>query len=229
MDRRVLALASTNPDINDLRAWQINWIKLHDLPFHQATREDIAWFWEDLDIEIDSDTAKEYVAQNLSPLNDRYAFLLTEFFEEFYRYMPDALGYNLFKVGPVDWNLFFTLAFPLPPMPCTSFRVLVNKLNWAQLRLVKEKIMDEVWDSPEYRRRALHEEALPALYTQYIPYPRIRKEMIRRFNQYSRSLEEEKRLSFGSGTPEWLKAASRLVEQGRSPAEAYTLLAKTPS
>jgi len=224
MDRRISALKSPNPDINSNRAWQLEWIEKHKLPYYKTTKADVKWFWEDLDIEDDSATVREFVDQNLKPLCDRYAFLLTEFFEEFYRYMPECLWNRWDNVGQLDWDLFFTLAYPLPALPCSSFRTLIKKLNLAQLRIVKVQIMNEIWDSPEYRRRVLHEEVLPALYTQYIPYETIRREMVRRFEKKTRLMEVEKRITQGGALPTWMKEAQKLVDSGATVLEAYEVL-----
>jgi len=215
MARRLSAIISPNPDINENRQWQINWITAHNLEPVMATKEDVDWFWADMDLEIDSETAKEYVNNHLKALCDRYPFLLTEFFEEFYRYMPDCLYYELDKVGPIDWNLFFTLAYPLPPLPCLSFRVMINKLNWAQLRIVKNQIIEEIWNNKELRRRVLEEEVISSLYTQYIPYLTIRKRLLERAKKEERLIQEEKNILMGRGkVPEWVREATKLYDQG---------------
>lgn len=192
MDRRHLALLSPNPDINENREFAVGFIKEFGYIPHNATKEDIEWFWQDMDIDCDKETAWDYVTPNFPTLNQQYPFKVTEWFMEFYRYMPECLYYHYDKTGQIDWNLFFTLAYPLPKPLGIPFKVMISKVNVAQLRLVKEQIKDEIWNDPKLRHDVLKGELIPSIYIYYLPYWTIRKAIIERQKKHDEGVQIEK-------------------------------------
>lgn len=180
MGRQVPTLISPNPQINELRQNGLWFIEHFNREPHIATKADIKWFWGDYDLEIDSEVAWEYVNENLHELNAQYSFGVTEWFMEFYRYMPDCLEFNWDKVGAPDWNIFFTLAYPLPHLTYTSFQITIKKLNIAQTRQLKINLKEEIWNSEELREKLFKGEPISAYYLQYFTYAHLRNYIIDR-------------------------------------------------
>lgn len=171
-------IVSTDSDINENRQYALEIMEDEGFAPHVATPEDIHWFWEDYDIKCGAEPAWEYINKNLDTLRVRYPFRCSEWFSEFYRYMPEALYYKMPFVGIVDWNLFFSLAFPLPKSLPVPFYVMINKLDVQLLREEKQRLAQEVWDDKELRKRVFKGEVLPAIYLYYITYQQLRKRVI---------------------------------------------------
>jgi len=192
MDRRLSTLVSPNPDINENRKIGIELIEEYNKTPHVATKEDIHWFDQDLDMIIDSDVAWDYVTPRIKELSEMYPFYITEWFEEFYRYMPELLPTGRDGTGQIDWNIFFSLAYPLPKLPYLSFRSMIQKLDVAQNRIVRAQIKEEIWNDKELRRKIMNWENIPSIYTNYIAYQTIRKAIVERHEKQERALQREK-------------------------------------
>lgn len=123
--------------------------------------------------------AKEFVERKFSELNTLYPFELTEWFLEWYRYMPEAISERMDNTGRVDWNIFFTLLGKEPLYDSSSFYLLVKALNVYQSRLVREFIYKSVAEDPKLRKRVLNHKPLPSIYTFYTPYGKIYREVVK--------------------------------------------------
>lgn len=180
MDRHLSALISPNQDINDDRAGGIEMIQgLHKTPY-VAIKDDVRWFEADMDIDTDHETtviAKEYVEKHFELLNNKYPFELTEWLMNWYRFMPEALYYRWDNTGQLDWNIFFTLIYPLPGLPC-PFCLLIDKLNVKQNQMVREQIYMECYKNKILRNNLINLEVIPTMYTHYASYWKIRKEVL---------------------------------------------------
>ena len=182
--------------------------KFHKEP-HVATKEDIRWFWKDMDsTSVESYAlAKEAVAddEKFSKWNDQYPFELTEWIREWYTYMPDALSLKLDKTGQIDWNLLFTLIEPISSggLP---FIDLIKALNIRQNQLVREQIYKTVAEDPVLREKVLHYQPIPSIYTHYTPYGKIYREVVRRI--------KPQRSTAPRGSLSIFKRAEKLVKSG---------------
>lgn len=209
-------LVSPNKDINENREMALELIQLLGKPPHIATKEDKQWFWVDMETPCDKETAWAYINYNIDTLGDKYNYIfrVTEWFSEFYRYMPELLYDRLDGTGQIDWNLFFTLAYPLPGNLGIPFHTMINKLNVAQLRLVKEKIVQEIYDDKELRKRVYTHGLIPSIYTYYMPYQLIRKRLIELDKRLNRERRQEiDRAIHPKPRPEILELA-QLVKEG---------------
>jgi len=152
---------------------------------HPATREDITWYERDLSCnDCDKDgkaLARDYVKGHFEQLNDKYPFLVSEWFEEFYYIAADSLMLRDGDTSIVDYNLFFTLAFPLPVPLVVTFRQTIKVLNKYQRGRLKTYIVNHCYADPEIRDKILKEEAIAGHYTRYISYPRLRERIIQKF------------------------------------------------
>ena len=193
MARQILAIISPNPDINQLRDDALELMQTLGKKASPATREDIHWFWEDqgMDLEMDKDLAWDYVNSNFEALDKQYPFDVTEWFMEFHRYMPDCLKFHWDRAGLIDWNLFMSLAKPLPTLNTTSFKMMITKLNVAQQRREKEKIKTMCWKDPTLRDKLVKGEIIPAKLTELIPYQSLRKTVVDRLQEELRPKFEE--------------------------------------
>lgn len=197
MDGRLSALVSTNPDITYDRENAILLMQKHGKEAHGATREDIRWFWQDLDMECETEIAWDYVQPRIRELSEMYPFLVTEWFMNFYRFMPDIIEKGIDRTGQIDWNLFFSLAYPIPGGLAVPFYKMIEKLNVAQLREVREQIVDEIWNDPEMRKKIFKEEGIPSKYTYYMAYQTIRNRVIEKDKKYQREKIKERERAIG--------------------------------
>ena len=165
--------------------------RFHKSP-HQATPEDVKWFWRDMDREDSSNyTFSKCALENWKfflKLNDQYPFELTEWLMEWYSYMPDAIYAKLDGAGGIDWNLFFTLIYPLN-IEDLAFICTVKALNVKQNQLVRDQIFDTITKDPDLSKRVLNNEAIPSIYTSYTTYKRIRTEVIKRTKKIAKSMQ----------------------------------------
>lgn len=181
MDFGESRLFSRNPDLIEDRKTAVELIELYGKTPYHATKDDIAWFWADLRIETepgDSQMAKDYVEENIEKLNTRYPFPVTEWFCNFYRYIPDIIGQKIDNTGQVDWDLFFTLANPRPGFIC-PFWMTIEKLDVKQNQLARRQIYRECADNPELRNKLIKGDVIPSMYTYYVSYQKIRKEVLK--------------------------------------------------
>jgi len=176
-------LISPNPDITDLRKAAVGILTDEEKTPHIATKLDVAWFWKDMNQYPEVELAGSYIDMHLEELNTQYCFKLTEWMLEWYRFMPDALQFKLDRTGPVDWNLFCSLAFPLPETLPVPFHCFIRKLNVVQRGIVREQIYEECYTNRKLRNRVLKGEVIPARYTTYAAYSRIRKEVIKKMKK----------------------------------------------
>jgi len=150
---------------------------------HTATREDVRWFWQDMDMDDPGNyaLAKAAVAEDKRFLrwNEQYPHELTEWLREWYTYMPDALSLHLDGAGQIDWNLLFTLIEPINTAGI-PFICLRKALNVRQNQIVREQIYTEITNDPILRGKILNCKPIPAIYTHYTPYFTIQKEVLRR-------------------------------------------------
>ena len=180
-------LVSPNPDVNEDRKSGLELINLLDREPYIATQEDIKWFWKDqglynFDINEESDlyqNAKEYVERNLEELGTRFPYELTEWLLNWYSYMPDAFYYRKDRVGQIDWNILFTLIGRNPPIDSSTFHLVIKALNVRQGRTFRERIYREIANSPDLSQKVLSYKPIPLAYTQYTPYSKIRKEVLK--------------------------------------------------
>ena len=180
MARRKAFPISPNPDINNLRRTGMLLIEDFKKEVHLASKEDVRWFWEDINIETDTEASWEYVNTHLSILNTQYIFYITEWFMEFYRYMPEVIEARLDRAGLIDFNIFFTLASPIVRPTCTSFQEMLTKLNTWQTRKAKEQIKRDCWENIDLRTKLLQGDLIPSIYLEYIPYQTLRKVILER-------------------------------------------------
>jgi hypothetical protein len=142
-----------------------------------ATQEDVNWFWKDL--KSSEDYSLEFYMLQVEPkaleIDQHYPFEITEWFLEFYRYMPDCLIHKWDGACEVDWHLFFCLAKPLYLIPGISFYSMISRLNIIQLRHVKDQIVDTVLEDAELLRRVVDNENLPPQYTYYLPWKSLKR------------------------------------------------------
>jgi len=213
MGGRLSALVSPNPDINENREIGIDLIKECNKTPHQATAGDIAWFWQDLDMPLESDIAWEYVNPRIKELCGMYSFAVTEWFMEFYRYMPEVLDLKLDRTGQIDWNLFFSLAYPLPGGLAVPFHAMINKLNVAQNRIVRKQIIEEIWNNEDLRVKVMKWENIPSIYTYYIAYPIIRNAIERRVQKELKEKRREINQSVEGGRGNRLRQLLPLFQQ----------------
>ena len=192
MSRRLSSYVSPNPDINEDRGNALELIKIWKKEPHVATKKDIRWFWEDMDMDdVESEIVWAYVTPKVDKLSQMYPFRVTEWFENFYRFMPDILPLGLDGTGQIDWNLFFSLAYPLPGGLAVPFRSMVRKLNVAQLRLVKEKIINEIWEDKDLRKKIINWDLIPSIYIHYMPYQLIRKRVVEKDKKMQKNIRKE--------------------------------------
>lgn len=213
MDGRLSALVSSNSDITYDRENAILLIEKFGKEAHPATREDIRWFWQDIEMECETDVAWDYVQPRVRELSGQYPFLITEWFMNWYRFMPDIIEKGIDRTGQIDWNLFFSLAYPLPGGLAVPFCVMIEKLNVAQLREVKVQIVDEVWKDPEMRKNIFKEEGIPSIYTYYMPYQTIRKRVIEKDKKTEREKIKERERSIGRTCYERRKVLIPIFQQ----------------
>jgi len=165
--------------------------RFHKSP-HPATVEDTRWFWKDMDQEEGwaYDLAKDWISNwdIFLKLNEQYPFELTEWLMEWYSYMPEALSYKLDGAGTIDWNLFFTLIYPLPSTKY-PFICLIKAVNVKQNQIVREQIFDTISKDPELSKRVLNNEVIPSIYTHYTTYKRIRREVVKRTRAMARTVQ----------------------------------------
>lgn len=206
-------LISPNQDINYDRENAVILMDKYNKEPHPATREDIAWFWQDFGMECEKEIAWDYVQPRIRDLSEQYPFLTTEWFMNFYRYMPDIIDKGLDGTGQIDWNLFFSLAYPLPGGLAVPFRYMIEKLNVAQLREVREQIVDEVWIDPEMKKSIFKWGTIPTIYTYYMPYQLIRKRVIEKDQKYQREKRKEREKSIGKSCYERQKRLLPLFQQ----------------
>lgn len=184
-------LVSSDSDINENRQYALELMQQLGREAHIATLADRRWFWEDLEIECDTSFAWEYVNRNLDMLRKTYPFRCAEWFSEFYRYMPEALGGKMSIVGAIDWNLFFSLAYPLPKPLSIPFCVMIDKLDIQLTREVKKEIAQDVWDDKDLRKRVFKREVLPSIYTYYMTYQQLRKRVIKIDEAHQKAIRVE--------------------------------------
>lgn len=181
---------------------------------HAATKEDIRWFWKDMDLDSEESyaLAKEEVGKEelLIKWNDQYPFELTEWLMEWYTYMPEALSLHLDKTGPIDWNLFFSLIEPINTRG-VPFICLVKALNVRQNQIVREQIYDTITKDPVLSKKVLNYQPIPSIYTHYTPYGKIHREVVRRLRVVQKA---------PSGSLSTFKVIERLTREGRSFEEA---------
>jgi len=176
-------LNSPNQDVNENRRLGLELVEKLSRKPHIATKSDIKWFWEDLnDFDLDPtelySLAKTYIERNFDELNKAYPFELTEWFLDWYRYMPDALYMGLDNTGQVDWNIFFTLAAE-KLSDSSSFHYVIKALNVTQSQYVRKAIYQKIADDPDLRDKVMKYQPLPSIFTNYCSYDRIRKEVAR--------------------------------------------------
>lgn len=188
---------STNEDINEDRHNAVELIQKYSKKPVVAEQGDIRWFWADLRIEYDRELeqlVKEIVIQNLDILSTSYPFDTSEWIVNWYRFMPDIIERRIDGTGQIDWNLFFSLVYPLKTCGAYSFQTLIHKLNIKQNQLVRQEIYQECYDDPKLRKSLLNREVIPPIYTYYTPYNKIRKEVMKKAGvpteeQVNRNLE----------------------------------------
>ena len=181
---------------------------------HPATKEDIRWFWQDIDIDCDTETAWDYVTPQVDKLSEQYPFLITEWFENWYRFMPDIIDKGIDRTGQIDWNLFFSLAWPIPGGLAVPFYLMIKKLNVAQNRIVRIQIVDTIWKDKELRTKIINWELIPSIYINYMPYQLIRKRVIEKDKKINADKRKEAEADLRRGSAN-LKSLFDQVEQAQ--------------
>lgn len=213
LDRHLSKLISPNPDINEDRKLGLELIEELGRKPHEATKENLKWFWEDYGLynyEAREEpelykNAKGHVERNFDKLNAEFPFELTEWLLNWYSFMPDAFFYKKDKVGQVDWNILFSLIGTDPPTDSSSFYLVTKALNVSQGRLVREAIYKEVAGDPKLRDRVINYKPLPLMYTYYTPYGKIRREVLKRI--------KPPRQAAPSGSRAIFKAISKMMKE----------------
>ncbi len=224
-DRRLSVVASPNPDITENRIAAFEMLEKYNKPVFRHTEEDIHRFWQDFDMEVEKEDAWDYVNYNYVKLCEMYPFEVTEWFMEFFRYMPECLWYHYDDAGDVDWCCFFSLLYPLPGNLGISYCEMIKKLNVSQNRQVKRQILDEIWNDPDLKHKILRGDLVPSIYIYYTPYQTLRKAIIERQEKYNRALKKEKKEQISGHTPPpWLKEAHKLRQEGKTPEEILKIL-----
>lgn len=231
MDGRLRALISSNPDITYDRENAVLLMQKFGKEAHPATREDIRWFWQDLDMECETDIAWDYVQPRIRELSEMYPFLVTEWFMNWYRFMPDIIEERIDGTGQIDWNLFFSLASPLPGGLAIPFYKMIEKLNVAQLREVKAQIVDEIWNDKEMRKSIFNWGNIPTIYTYYMPYQAIRNRVIEKDKKYQFEKRKELGLNHDKAYAERyreLRTLFQQVEQAKKEGTEVVLVKTSP-
>jgi hypothetical protein len=184
------SLWSPNPDIIEDRKNAIELIQEFDKEFVYAKPEDIQWFWRDMDIDFDkvvNELAKEVVELKFEKdLALRYPFGVSEWLDNWYRFMPEIIG-ELDNTGQVDWNLFFSLVYPLPPLT-VPFNVLSKKLNIKWNRVIRDQIYWDCYNDPVVKEKLIKGEIIPSIYTYYTSYSKIRNEVMKKIDGETKEL-----------------------------------------
>ena len=183
-----------------------------------AQKSDRDWFWGDIDIEWDQELeeeAKEIVRANYDVLEQRYPFEISEWFVNWYRFMPEIIEKHISGTGQVDWNLFFSLAYPLKTCGAYSFQTLIHKLNIKQNQDVRQQIYQDCYDDPKLRQAIVNGDVIPPIYTYYTPYSKIRKEVLKKIREDAKLHPIDV-----ADTELFTQAAQLMEEQGLSTKEA---------
>ena len=229
MGRSVSPPISPNPDVNEARKLGIEFIEKYNKTPHVATKDDKEWFWQDLELLVDTDVAWEYVEPRVKVLSDMYPFAITEWITDFYSYMPEMFHYKLDGVGQIDWNIFFTLAYPLPKGMAISFHFLMKKLNVAQNRIVRRQIIDEIWNNKDLRLKVMRWEPIPSIYTYYIAYPTIRRRIEERAHKELGTKRTEARSDMEIGRAnhdKQMRELFKMVESAQKEGKEVVLISK---
>jgi len=137
--------------------------------------------------------------------------------KDWYGYMPDPLAFKWDKAGQIDWNLFISLAYPLPGTLPVPFFCLIRKVNTVQRGLVREQIYASCYSDLVLRNKVLKGMSLPPLYTYYAVYSKIRKEVVKRMRKNGDTVPP-----FLKSKNEIFKEARRLIKRkGLTPEEAF--------
>lgn len=216
---------SSDEDINDDRKNAVMLIKKYSKTPIIAQKSDRDWFWGDLDIEWDQELeeeAKEIVRANYNALEAHYPFQISEWFVNWYRYMPEIIDKHIRGTGQIDWNLFFSLAYPLKTCGAYSFQTLIQKLNFRQAQDVRQQIYQDCYDNPKLRQAIINGDVIPPIYTYYTPYSKIRKEVLKKVREGSKTLVID-----DSSKELFTQAAQLVEEQGLSTQEALAKAEKS--
>lgn len=190
---------SPNEDINEDRRNAIELIKKYSKSLIISLKGDIEWFWGDLRIEYDKELeedTKRIVLENYSILSSHYPFDVSEWVVNWYRFMPEIIEKHIDGTGKIDWNLFFSLVYPIKTCGAYSYQTLIHKLNIKQNQQVREEIYQECYEDSKLRKALINREVIPPIYTYYTPYNKIRKEVMKKAGlpseeQLDRSLERK--------------------------------------
>jgi len=183
--RPISTLISPDPDMTEDRVGALEMIEKFNKNPHFATKEDIRWFWKDMDMDSHESymLAKTEVAreEKFIKWNNQYPFELTEWVMEWYSYMPDAISFRLNGAGQIDWNLIFTLIEPLNTEGI-PFICLVKALNVRQNQMARQQIYRTIAEDPILRQKVLNHEPISPIYTHYTPYSKIHREVVKILN-----------------------------------------------
>ena len=197
-------LFQSNPanegEIMRMRAEALKCILKGNRKYHEATKEDIRWFWDQEELgsilgigpQV-TEPAKEFVRKNLFYLTKNfYNFWDTEWITEWYKFMPMVLETpKEFNAGRIDWSCFFSIVYPLPPNIPVDFNVFIHKLNIMHQKMARLRAFDAVWNDPFRGQKTLDGEmVLASVFLVRAPWTLYFKEMRRRAEEAAAYDEE---------------------------------------
>lgn len=212
-DEALKKLIAKDPDINEDRKNAVGLIKKYNKNFIIATKDDQIWFKEDIEVKLDKELeeeAKDIVSKNWEKMSDSYPFDISEWIVNWYRFMPEAFISKKSGAGQVDWNLFFSIISPIHYYGIYCFQTMIHKLNIKQNKEVRQLIYRDCFNNQELRQKLINNEPIPSIYTNYTPYTKIRREVLKMVQKLDKDPTKEKVFTL----------AVKYLGQGLSPQEA---------
>lgn len=148
-------------------------------------QEDIDWFWQDMDLEIDKEVARAEILEH-KELLDWYNFDQVVWIDDFYWLMVDALKLGWDNAGLLDWIVFFSLTSPRPPLKMTSFSVFMEALLPLKKEQYREYEINYILEhDPETLIKILKGDIIPYYYTSHITYHQLQTRIVQKLSKSS--------------------------------------------
>ena len=182
MVRKIPSLLSSEKDVTDLRELGVGFIEKYNKEPYKALKKDLDWLYEDLDIFVYSDYAWPIINKNIQRLISQYTFELTEWLMEFYSFVPFWYEIKDPAVNIVDFNIFFTLARPIPTIEeiAVPFYLTIEKLDVFYQRAAREATIQHVLETPELLVKVIKGDIVPPNILNYITYGNLRSKVLQK-------------------------------------------------